>query len=184
MKIINIFCVLFLTNLSSCVSVKDSFIEINESVYADFEQNEYKVTEKWNRLYNFKSLNERDRSAGAIVNCSINEYNCFEGLFRFSVNESKINNNEVYIDRGYEYTPICLYLVDGICNLSVIKYLTWDDFKQEGYFVYEKDFGIRSIAFYKKEWNVHRVLHYKSGPPLLGPSFVINSQVDKKPLTN
>ena len=76
----------------------------------------------------------------------------------------------------HQFFPKCIYYSNNVCDMVLVKYISSDtDFytpDREGYFIYEKDFGVRTIARYDSKYKFHIILNYKSGDPLLGPQFI------------
>lgn len=173
----NIIYLILLLFLNSCETIPYIRLPKFTTIYSGVKTDNYGFYDGHNRFFGDKDPEYgRDYIGGPVVNCSNSEIICFDGLFKLVVDQKKINNEEMYQHGQHKFFPKCIYYSNNVCDMALIKFISNDtEFfppDREGYFVFEKDFGVRTIARYDSELKFHIILNYNSGEPLLGPQFM------------
>lgn len=155
--------------LSACGAQSTTPRTVSETTYAydgqtlRVENDEviHQLTEGGDGLY----LSSRD-------SCESDDYSCELAAFPFAIPKSGPAAGVAYATAGYEFDPACMVVRADVCDIWIIRFRssvrTSSEVADQGFFVYEPNFGVRAFARFGDEQG-------SGGEMLLGPIWSYDS---------
>ncbi|MBX3476301.1 MAG: hypothetical protein KF910_01720 [Brevundimonas sp.] len=113
------------------------------------------------------------------LECSTSEYSCVFAAFPFVVPKGDFFDGVEYGFHGYNFYPECAAKLSTVCDAWIIRFVSIDrresEVADQGFFIYEPQFGVRAFARFDNEQGPSRKLslgpvwYYADKIPLLAP---------------